>query len=123
MSSITVNDAMLGALLNATGPVEVRSANGTVIGLLTPVMPGLARELALVVAQFEAGRKEFDPDLPLPADFDLAEWERRFVADRRGYSLSEVFEHLQGLTTDPAVRQQLQEQIDRLREQDRCTIP
>jgi phosphoglycerate dehydrogenase-like enzyme len=120
MASITANAEMLTVLQQATGPVDVRDADGKVIAYLTPVATARTRHLARAVAAFKAGRDDYDPSTDGEDAAEVAEIERQMTLHVKGYTLAEVFEHLKGLTREPEWREYLQNKIDRLKERDRC---
>ena len=64
MSSITANEGLLTVLRQTNGVVDVRDAEGKVVGYLTPVATPWTRHLARAIAVFQAGNDDYDPLLP-----------------------------------------------------------
>ncbi len=121
MSSITANQEMLNMLRQATGPVDVLSADGDVIAHLTPVAKQSTRHKARAIAAFIAGKHSYNPfsDGDDPAAVDAIE-QQLIASNGKTYTLVEVYEHLLSITPEPLWRDQLQKLIDRLKERDRC---
>ena len=101
MVTLTADAALLAILRIATGPAEIRDADGNIVGLFTPA----ADENALVRTQ--------------------EEWEelRRRAQRTGGRTLKEIFQRMQTLTTDEAVRARLQKQIDGMTEEEGRDTP
>ncbi len=98
MVTLTADAALLAVLRNANGPAEIRDSDGNIVGLFTPA----ADEHAVVRTQ--------------------EEWEelRRRAQRTGGRTLKEIFQRMQTLTTDEAVRARLQKQIDQMTEEEGC---
>src|SRR5262245_1461819 len=120
MITLTVDDATLALLKQATGLAEIRDASGAVVGFFAPISVERARQYAQAAAQIDPvelqRRKE-------AAKTDWAEIERRKREEPSGRTTREVFEHLQSITEDAATRAYLQAKIDALRERDGCATP
>jgi hypothetical protein len=89
-----------------TETVEVRDAQGNLIGYFAPASPERADLNGVHIGPFTAA--------------DLPEIERRIAQSSPGRTTRQVFERLQRLTTDPAEQAYLQEKIDRLAQRDSC---
>ncbi len=101
MVTLTADAALLAVLRKASGPAEIRDADGNIVGLFTPATD----ENAVVRTQEE-----------------WAELHRR-AQGTGGRTLKEIFQRMQSLTTDEAVRARLQKQIDRMTEEEGCDTP
>lgn len=89
-------------------PVEVLDADGKLLGLFVP-------------ANLERCKQLYDESV---AKKDWAEIARRRArSEEECYTTKQVFEHLQSLTQDEAMRAYLQKKIDRLTERDGCDTP
>jgi hypothetical protein len=120
MPSITANEELLTVLRQAVGVVDVCDSDGKVVGYLTPVSTPGTRQLARAIAAFHAGKDDYDPFSDGDDAVAVNAIERQMVANAKGCTLAEVYEHLQSLTADPGLRDYLQRKIDRLTERDRC---
>jgi hypothetical protein len=101
MVTVTADGAFLDVLRKANGPAEIRDSDGNFVGVFTPA----AGENVLMRTEEE-----------------WAELRRR--AERTGgHTLKEIFQRMQALTTDEAVRARLQKQIDRMVEDEECDTP
>lgn len=98
MITITVDAALLATLRQADGPAEVRDADGNVVGIFAPVAPEHAEAAART---------------------DWEELERR-ARSTGGRTLKEIFQRLQTLTADEAVRADLQRKIDQMTKDEEC---
>ncbi len=101
MITITADAALLAALRQADGPAEVRDADGNVVGIFAPVAPEHAKAAART---------------------DWEELERR-ARSTGGRTLKQIFQRLQTLTSDEAVRSRLQMKIDQMTEDEGCVTP
>ncbi len=101
MITITADAALLATLRQADGPAQVRDTNGNVVGFFAPVAPEHAEAAART---------------------DWEELDRR-ARSTGGRTLKEIFQRLQTLTTDEAVRGRLQKKIDQMTEDEGCDTP
>lgn len=101
MITITADAALLAVLRQADGPAEVRDADGNVVGIFAPVAPEHAKAAART---------------------DWEELERR-ARSTGGRTLKQIFQRLQTLTSDEAVRSRLQMKIDQMTEDEGCVTP
>jgi hypothetical protein len=120
MPSITASDELLRVLRQAVGVVDVYDSEGKVVGYLTPVSTPGTRHVARAIAAFHAGKDDYDPHSDGDDAAAVNAIERQMAANAKGYTLAEVYEHLQNLTAEPGLRDDLQRNIDRLTERDRC---
>ncbi len=103
MITLTADDGMLAILSQANDLVEIRDANGKVIGFFAPIAFKDAQDYAKAAALF-----------------DRAEIERRKASKEKGHTTREVFEQLKSLTTDAEMQADLQEKIDLLKKEEGC---
>ncbi|HBI42521.1 MAG TPA: hypothetical protein DDY78_06640 [Planctomycetales bacterium] len=80
MNHMTADQPLLDRLAGVMGPVEIRDADGKVLGRYTPVFAD-EKEVHERAAKY----------------FDLAEAERIAATEREGYSIEEVMQHLHSL--------------------------
>lgn len=106
MTRLIANDALLAFLNQTEDLAEIRDASGKVIGYYAPAAAGHAARRAGLAAQI-------DPE----------EIRRRKAEPGQRLSTVEVFEHLLSITQDEGMRRYLGEQLESLRERDRCATP
>ena len=99
MTTMTPNADALAFLRQASDLVEIRDPEGGIVGYFAPV----SMERAHLHVQ-------------TAARIDRAEIARRKASHPTGRTTREVFERLQSLTQDPALRAHLQEKIEGLKE-------
>jgi hypothetical protein len=110
MTSIVVNEPLIGQFRGAKGFIEVRGEDGIVVGYFSPVS---ARSI------YVDGRL-----VDLYAEFDLAAMEKEKARNgKNGVPLAEIYEQMKAMTSEPEWHDHLQEQINRLKERDRCDTP
>ena len=101
MITLTADAALLAVLRKANGPAQIQDEDGNFVGFFTPA------------ADEKTIRRT--PE-------EWAELDRR-ARNKGGHTLKEIFQRMQTLTTDEAVRARLQKHIDRMDEDEECDTP